>query len=348
MNRSLRGGKMELPPEIAQALTEIGFTKYEVLTYWTLLVYGPSTAKEISSKSGVPYNRVYDTISSLKIRGFVTEVDGTPKVYAAYSPRIAFFRFKRELDDIMRKLEEALKKAKQSKEPRPSIWRSRDFGEALEMFKESLESAKKEVIVVTPSEFLDDIKDDLLKVLDRGVTLSLYTDRTPNLSGFHGRGNLFVRCFSKLNHLIGMADGKEVVTIQNVGFRPDSPPSFKSTYREIIFSQYSLILEIFKESSLKLEQITNPHDIRFFAIFHAADFARRHLHEAPLIGEIVGRDVKTGEVKKLYGNIVGYTFSLQEGINNIHLETENGVVKVGGMFAVLEDYESTDVKFIMG
>ena len=64
---------MEIPPEISHALSEIGFTKYEILTYWTLLVYGPSTAKEISTKSGIPYNRVYDTISSLKLRGFVTE-----------------------------------------------------------------------------------------------------------------------------------------------------------------------------------------------------------------------------------------------------------------------------------
>ncbi len=339
---------MEIPPEIAQALSEIGFTKYEILTYWTLLVNGPSTAKEISSRSGIPYNRVYDTISSLKIRGFVTEVDGNPKVYAAYSPRIAFFRFKRELDGIMRKLEEALKKAKRDEEHRPSIWRSRDFEEALEMFKETLESARKEVIVVTPSEFFGNIKEDLVEVLDRGVTLSLYTDRVPDLSEFKGRGNLFVRIFGKLNHLIGMADGREVVTIQNVSFMPKSPPSFKSTYREIIFSQYSLILEIFKESTLEFEEITNPRDIRFFAIFHAADLARRHLHEGTIIGEIVGKNVKTGEVEELQGTVVGYTFSLKEGINNIHLETERGLVKVGGMFAVIEDYESTDVKFIMG
>jgi len=35
---------MEIHPEILHTLSEIGFTKYEILTYWTLLVHGPSTA----------------------------------------------------------------------------------------------------------------------------------------------------------------------------------------------------------------------------------------------------------------------------------------------------------------
>jgi len=338
---------MEVPPEIMQALIEIGFTKYETLTYWTLLVYGPSTAKEISEKSGIPYNRVYDTISSLKRRGFVTEINGNPKIYAPYSPRIAFFRFKKELDDIMKKLEIELKNVKKE-EQRPAIWRSHDFEEALEMFRETLESARREVIVVTPSEFFEDIEGDLKEVLERNVTLSLYIDKVPDLSGLIGRGNLFVRQFHKLNHLVGMADGKEVAMIQNVTFRPSQPPSFRSTYREIVFSQYSLILEIFKEATLEVEDISNPQDIRFFAVFHAADLVKRHLHKTPIFAEISARKVGSGEMEKLYGSVVGYTLSFQRGTNNVHVETDRGIVKIGGMFAVIEDYESTDLKLIMG
>ncbi|MCO6040254.1 HTH-type sugar-sensing transcriptional regulator TrmB [Thermococcus alcaliphilus] len=338
---------MEIPPEISHALSEIGFTKYEILTYWTLLVYGPSTAKEISTKSGIPYNRVYDTISSLKLRGFVTEIEGTPKVYAAYSPRIAFFRFKKELEDIMKKLEIELNNVKKE-EQRPAIWRSRSFDEAIEMFRESLYSAKNEVIVVTPSEFFETIREDLIKTLERGVTVSLYIDKIPDLSEFKGKGNFFVRQFYKLNHLIGMTDGKEVVTIQNATFDSIGPPSFKSTYPEIIFSQYSLIIEIFKESTLEKEIISNPKDIRFFAMFHAVDFVKNHLKNRNIYAEITGKNLESGRLETLTGRVVGYTLSLREAVNNIHLETENGVVKVGGMFAVIEDYESTEIKFIMG
>lgn len=58
--------------------------------------------------------------------------------------------------------------------------------------------------------------------------------------------------------------------------------------------------------------------------------------------------MKTGETETIYGNVVGYTLSFREAINNIHLETENGVIKVGGIFAVIEDYESKEIKFMLG
>ncbi|AIF69434.1 TrmB family transcriptional regulator [Palaeococcus pacificus DY20341] len=334
---------MEIPPEIFHALSEIGFTKYEILTYWSLLVYGPSTAKEISVRSGIPYNRVYDTIASLKLRGFVTEIEGRTKVYAAYSPKIAFFRFKKELEMVREKLEEALKNAKPESQ-KPAIWRSNSFEEAIEMFREILDSAKNEVIVVVPSEFFDEIKQNLLKTLERGVTVSLYTDEVSNLLDFKDKGNLFVRQFYKLNHLIGMRDGEEVVNIQNVSFRPKNPPSFRATYPEIIFSQYSLIIEIFKESSLEAEFINNPQDIRFFAMFHAVDFVKRHIKDRAILAEVEGKNLKTNKLETIHGNIIGYTLSFKEAINNIHLESENGVVKLGGMFAVLEDYETTKIK----
>jgi sugar-specific transcriptional regulator TrmB len=338
---------MEVPVDIAHSLNEIGFTKYEILVYWTLLVYGPSTAKEISARSGVPYNRVYDTISSLKERGFVTEIKGAPKVYAAYSPRIAFFRFRKELEMILRKLEAEVKRAK-TEEQRPGIWRSQDFQEALEMFRESMDSAKNEIIVVTPGEFFEGIKEDLEGALERGITVSIYTDRIPSDGLRLEAGNFFVRHFYKFNHLVGMVDGREVISVQNVSFMPDTPPSFKATYPEVIFSQYSLIIEIFKESKLEVERIGNPDEIRFFAMFHAADFVRRHLNEGPISAEITGRNIKTGELERLWGPVVGYTLSLSEAINNIQIETDGGVITAGGMFAVLEDYETTNIKLSLG
>ncbi|NJE05655.1 TrmB family transcriptional regulator [Thermococcus sp. M36] len=338
---------MEIPSHLSQALSEIGFTKYEVMTYWTLLVYGPSTAREISTKSGVPYNRVYDTVSSLKARGFVTEIEGNPKVYAAYSPRIAFLRFKKELETIVEQLEKALNDVKRE-DHRPAIWRSRSLDEALEMFREAIDSAEKEVIVVIPSEFFGHVEEDLLRTFKRGVTLSVYTDKIPDLSKFQGRGNLFVREFYKLNHIIGMVDGKEVIAVQNVAFNSRNPPAFRSTYPEIIFSQYSLIIEIFKESSLRVEVINNPGDLRFFAMFHAVDFVTRYLKDRHIMATIRGKHIETGKNETINGLVVGYTFSLKEAINNIHVETEGGIVKIGGMFAVVEDYESTDVRFTVG
>ncbi|HIP89110.1 MAG TPA: TrmB family transcriptional regulator [Thermococcus paralvinellae] len=338
---------MEISEKVLAMLTRLGFTKYEVLTYWTLLVYGPSTAKEISEKSGIPYNRVYDTIASLKARGFVSEIESSPRVYVAFSPSIAFLRFKKEVDNIKKQLEKELKKVKVKEEERPGIWRTKDLDEAVEMIKESLDISEYEVILVAPEKFLEKIEGNIKNALKKGVTVSLYTEERIDLSDFAKIGNLFVRKFHRLNHFIGMFDGREVIDIQNIGFRPRNPPSFKATYPEIIFSQYSFIREAFKGSTLILESIKRKDNLRFFTTFHAVDLIRRHLNDSNIYAEIIARNLTTGEFEELRGRIVGYTIAMEEGIDNFDLETDKGIFKIGGMFAVLEDYETTRIKLIL-
>jgi len=338
---------MEVSGKVIRMMTNVGFTKYEVLVYWTLLVYGPSTAKEISERSGVPYNRVYDTIASLKARGFVSEVDSSPKVYVAYSPRVAFLKLKRDIDAIKEELERELKRVKKSPEERPGIWRAKDLDSALEMVIESLENSSYEAILVAPEKFLERLEASIKDALKRGVTLSLYTGESIDLSDLARLGNVYVRKFHRLNHFIGMFDGREVIDIQNIGFHPRNPPSFKATYPEIIFSQYGFIREAFKESELILEGIKNPNDIRFFTTFHAVDLIKRHINEGDIYAKVVGRNLSTGEIEELEGKVVGYTVALEEGIDNFDLETEKGVVKIGGMFAVLEDYETTKIRLML-
>jgi len=339
--------KVEPSDRIMNEMTRLGFTKYEVLTYWTLLVNGPSTAREISEESGIPYNRVYDTVTSLKARGFVTEVEGTPRVYAAFSPSIAFMRLKRDIDELRKLFEEELAKSRRRGREKPAIWRTTDIDEAIEMVRESIEGSEYEIILVAPEKFLERIQDDLEKALRDGVTLSLYTGGNASLNGLRGKGNLFIRRFHRLNHFIGMFDGKEVIDIQNIGLRPRNPPSFKATYPEIIFAQYAFVREAFQESELLIEDVNRKHDVRFFTTFHAVDLIRRHLPEGRVYAEVVGRNLSTGELETLSGEVVGYTVVLEEGIDNFDLKVNGKIVKVGGMFAVLEEYESTRIRLIL-
>ncbi|AFK22863.1 TrmB family transcriptional regulator [Pyrococcus sp. ST04] len=338
---------METQDKIIGMLTRIGFTKYEVLVYWTLLISGPSTAREISERSGVPYNRIYDTIASLKSRKFVSEIEGNPKVYVAYPPSIAFLNLKKEIDKIKEELEKELTRAKIEKVERHGIWRTNDIEIAFEMIRSSISNSEYEVILILPAKFLEEFKKSLEGALKRGVTLSIYTENPEVVGDMKIEGNVFVRKFRKLNHLIGMFDGNEVINIQNIGFNEKNPPAFKATFPEIIFAQYSFIREAFRDSPLVLEVIKNEKEIRFFANFHAVDLIRRYISSREIIASIIGKNLKTGETKELHGRVVGYTLAVEEGIDNFDLETENGVFKIGGMFAVLEDYESTKLKLTL-
>ncbi len=338
---------MEPSERLVSQLIKIGFTKYEVLTYWTLLVHGPSTAKEISERSGIPYNRVYDTIASLKSRGFVEEIDSSPRIYSAFSPSIAFLRVIKDVEGIKRLLEKELENAKVTQEAKPGIWRTKNLDEAIEMVRESLRDSEYEVILVAPDKFLEKLENDIKDTLKRGITVSIYSEGKIDLGDMLKEGNVFVRRFHRLNHFIGMFDGREVLDIQNLGFRPRNPPSFKTTYPEVIFSQYGFIREAFKESQLLFENIKRKNDLRFFATFHAVDVISRYLKRGEILAEVYAKNLSTGDYETLQGEVVGYTVVLEEGIDNFDLKTDGGVVKVGGMFAVIEDYETTKIRLMI-
>ena len=70
-----------------KALRELGLTEYEMNSYLTLIDGDRMTASDVSSKSGVPYSRIYDTLGSLSKRGFIIIYKGRPTLYQAKAPR---------------------------------------------------------------------------------------------------------------------------------------------------------------------------------------------------------------------------------------------------------------------
>lgn len=67
-------------------LSLLGLNDYESRSYLALLELGKSTASKISSYSGVPYGRIYDTLASLVHKEIVTIVPNKTKEYVASSP----------------------------------------------------------------------------------------------------------------------------------------------------------------------------------------------------------------------------------------------------------------------
>jgi sugar-specific transcriptional regulator TrmB len=64
-----------------QFLKDVGFTEYESKVYLVLAQLGTGIASEISMKSNVPSNKVYECLIKLAERGFVGSLDVTPRQY---------------------------------------------------------------------------------------------------------------------------------------------------------------------------------------------------------------------------------------------------------------------------
>src|SRR4030066_518324 len=69
---------------------KVGLSKYEAKIYISLAVRGSSEAKGLSTISGVPRTKVYDTLKKLVERGLVVEIPEKPQHFDITSPADAF------------------------------------------------------------------------------------------------------------------------------------------------------------------------------------------------------------------------------------------------------------------
>ena len=75
--------------ESVKLLKEFGLNSYEARAYISLLKLGRAAAHEVSRDSGVPPQRVYDSLKGLEEKGFVYTLNGKPRLYVPASVRDA-------------------------------------------------------------------------------------------------------------------------------------------------------------------------------------------------------------------------------------------------------------------
>jgi HTH-type transcriptional regulator, sugar sensing transcriptional regulator len=72
-----------------ERLTAIGLSKYEACAYLALLGHDDSTAVEVADRAGVPRQRIYDVLTSLRDKGLIVIRDGRPARHSARPPSVA-------------------------------------------------------------------------------------------------------------------------------------------------------------------------------------------------------------------------------------------------------------------
>ncbi|NJE11686.1 HTH-type sugar sensing transcriptional regulator TrmBL1 [Thermococcus sp. LS2] len=154
--------------EIIEKLQKFGLTKYESLAYITLLKLGPSKATDITKESGIPHTRVYDVLSSLHRKGFVDIMHGTPRLYKPVNPEVILEKIKEDLIADIEDLKKAFLELYKSVhgEELPEIWTIHGFDNTLERAEYIIRTAKYEVLINTPFEFLSLLREEIKKRKD--------------------------------------------------------------------------------------------------------------------------------------------------------------------------------------
>jgi sugar-specific transcriptional regulator TrmB len=170
-----------------KALRQLGLTEYETQAYIALVSGGPMGASDVSTRSGVPYSRIYDILKQLEDKQIVQIKRGRPTTYIAKAPtevvRLIRLDWEERIDESGRHVVEEL----QPLFEQDTQVTTRDVfvihGRAAILAKaiEMLESAREEVLLSLPSFDLsaEDVNTVVERVLGVKARVSVLTSSVP-------------------------------------------------------------------------------------------------------------------------------------------------------------------------
>ena len=167
-----------------KSLEKIGLTSYETKTYTSLLKNGELTASDLSTKSGVPYSKIYEVLGTLEEKGWIGSDDGRPTKYFAKSPNTGLQTTKHKAEADFSKNEKIILNdlgplyEKTGVTERPDIWVVTGTMNIATKILEMIDSCRKEVLIAIPKAGEELVKQALPKLrllYDKGVKITILT-----------------------------------------------------------------------------------------------------------------------------------------------------------------------------
>ena len=175
---------MSISDKTKKSLEKIGLTSYEIKSYGTLLKEGEITASEISEKSGVPYSKIYEVLSTLEEKGWLGSDNSRPTKYFAKSPTTALDTTQQNAENeflknksvILTELTSVYEKSGTSE--KPDIWVISGAMNIVAKIMELVENCRSEVLIAIPQAGEEIVKQALPKLRqlnEKGVKITILT-----------------------------------------------------------------------------------------------------------------------------------------------------------------------------
>ena len=179
-------------------LTNMGLNEYQASALAHLMYLGETKATIVSKASGVPNARVYGVLDELSQKGLIIVRPGRPALYAPLTPQevsdalITASReeIRKELSLIesyrgeFEKVSEKVFLKAGTSEQRTSLIRIVSVGDvSLEETKKLYKNAKDTLLISTRAmEYFDEVKDELINTMNRGVDVKILMRKPVSLS----------------------------------------------------------------------------------------------------------------------------------------------------------------------
>jgi sugar-specific transcriptional regulator TrmB len=178
-------GTDELPTYLVQKLRELGLNKYEAQSYISLLKDSPSTARDVSQRTSVPKQRIYDILEALVAKGLVLVTHSKPRLYSAVPPKRAvnmLLEKARSIEmtanEVLYGLENIHTQHFRRKYPEKTVWVIIKKEEIQEKIRESIRGASQSLLVISKNKsLLHQFRYDILSAKTKGVDITILTDK---------------------------------------------------------------------------------------------------------------------------------------------------------------------------
>jgi sugar-specific transcriptional regulator TrmB len=328
------------------------FGEYEAKAYLTILEHGQLTASEIAERTDIPQPRVYDTVRSLADNGLVELQETRPMRVLAVDPREGFDDLQSSLDSLVEDLTDTYTAPARDAEA-VSLIKSRST--ILRYLEEVITAAEYELLLSLSPDLLDRFEDELIEQHESGVAIELLLSPAHEVPDPEAFDYLTVASAVRARRgittpIVAVGDGEFSVYATQEALQGD-----RDRYG-VIFnrSELGFLVSGFFNTVLwtTADPVVENGDDRPFPRRYAtirrciSDLQRADSED--FYAAIEGRDVVTGERELVEGRIDDATFGSARQKATLLVETDDGVVEVGGQVAALEDVEAHEIRIGKG
>ncbi len=179
---------MSVSEATLKALKQLGLTEYETQAYLALVDGGQMSATDVSTKSKVPFSRIYDVLGRLELKQFIQVKKGRPSIYVAKAPTEVVRLIRLDWEDRLKESSSIVVEELQplfeqeTKATTRDVWIIHGRAAILAKAMEMLEAAKEEVLLSLPSfEFSVGDADTIIeRVLKMKAGVRILTSSIPD------------------------------------------------------------------------------------------------------------------------------------------------------------------------
>jgi sugar-specific transcriptional regulator TrmB len=321
------------------------FGEYEVEAYLTVLEHGRMTASEIAERTDIPHPRVYDTVRSLADNGLVELHESRPMQVLPIDPEEAFSEIQDSLDDLIDQLERQYTAPARDSE---AITLIKSRSTILRYLSDVIESAEYELMISLSADLVSRFEEELAERREAGVTVELLVSPESDVPEADEYDYESIATTTRVRRgvttpIVAVADGTYSVYATREALRNDVDRYGVIFNRSELGFLVSAFLNTVVWTSGRTIATAEPQPFprRYATIRRCVEDLQRY--DDDFYASIRGRDVITGKHKTVAGKVVDITAEASKERAALTLETDGGLIDVGGQTAALEDIEAHEI-----